>query len=508
VALAVQRQPQLERLAQQLPGLLVERLAPADGAQRQEQARLHLGLAGQLGLDAARAVGDEVPGGHLLRPASQGIALLEHLHQKPQDLLGAACLRRLGARLPHGGGQPGQQRQDHQGGGPQAEAVTARELEGAIPRPLRPRGHGMAREIALEVVRQRSGRGVPLPRVRAQRHEHDGVEVARQPPPLGGGRRRRRGRRLRLPAGGPLAAQQLVEDHAQRVDVGRGGHRLAAELLGGRVLGREQARPRPRGQGGLGRVLGAQQLGDAEVQELEVPGGDDQDVRGLQVAVDHQVVMGVLHRLADAAQQREAGLQRQPARLAVGDDGLALHVLHGEIGATVLAHAPVEEACDRRVLQARQDLPLAPEALQHLRRVQAPLDELDGGALVEPAVPPLGQVHHTHAAPAQLAHHPPGPDPLRRLLRGIGLGQGLRQRGDDGPRRLGQEALRAPVRGQQHQHLRPQLGIIAAAGGDEPGPLLFGALQQPVHQVRDAGPGRRGQWRRHPEPSGCSSFRR
>ena len=74
--------------------------------------------------------------------------------------------------------------------------------------------------------------------------------------------------------------QRLVEDAAERVDVGAGVHRLAADLLGGGVVdaAHEQA---GLGQGVLGGVLG-----EAEVGEVDVLLGADQDVGGLDVAVD------------------------------------------------------------------------------------------------------------------------------------------------------------------------------------------------------------------------------
>ena len=99
----------------------------------------------------------------------------------------------------------------------------------------------------------------------------------------------------------PPAGEQLVEQHAQRVDVGGGGHRLAAHLLGAGVLGRHQLQP---GRGRRQRLpghLGIEQLGDAEVEQLGHAVLGDQDVGRLDVAVDDQVLVRVLHRRRPAA---------------------------------------------------------------------------------------------------------------------------------------------------------------------------------------------------------------
>ena len=49
----------------------------------------------------------------------------------------------------------------------------------------------------------------------------------------------------------------------------------------------------------LGRAVGVEQLRDAEVEELGHAVLGHQDVAGLEVAVDDQVAVGVLHGVAD-----------------------------------------------------------------------------------------------------------------------------------------------------------------------------------------------------------------
>ena len=156
------------------------------------------------------------------------------------------------------------------------------------------------------------------------------------------------------------SGDELVQDRAERVDVGGGRDRLAAHLLGAGVLGREQVRP---GAGGrVGGALIGEQLGDAEVQQLGRALLGHQDVRWLEVAV-HESASG-----ARAAPRRtpgeelDAGAHREVALVGEARDGPPLHQLHDEVRQAVVGGAAVEEAHNPGVLEGRQDLALGPEA--------------------------------------------------------------------------------------------------------------------------------------------------
>ncbi len=78
-----------------------------------------------------------------------------------------------------------------------------------------------------------------------------------------------------------FARNRFVANHSQRVDVaGRAGI-LAERLLGRDVLGGAHH------HAGLGHRCRIDGLGDTEVGDLDLPGGGDQDVARLDVAV-HQ----------------------------------------------------------------------------------------------------------------------------------------------------------------------------------------------------------------------------
>jgi hypothetical protein len=104
---------------------------------------------------------------------------------------------------------------------------------------------------------------------------------------------------LRRPSG-----EHRVKHGAERVDIGGGGVRLPATLLRAGVVGREPAIDRVRQI--AGRV---EQLGDAEVEQLRLARLVDQDVRGLDVAMDDEMPMGVGHRIAPRYLETHDGLR-------------------------------------------------------------------------------------------------------------------------------------------------------------------------------------------------------
>ena len=138
------------------------------------------------------------------------------------------------------------------------------------------------------------------------------------------------------------------------------------------------------------------------------------------------------HRAAGLVEQLEARRDRQPAPIAVLGERRATHELHREIGPAVLGDAAVEQPRDVGVLEARQDLALAHEALAHRVRADAAPDQLERHLLLERAVGAFGEVDGPHAAAADLARAggrgrsasppPRAPRPRRRAA-----GRGARQ---------------------------------------------------------------------------------
>ncbi len=138
-----------------------------------------------------------------------------------------------------------------------------------------------------------------------------------------------------------LTAQQLVEQDAQRVDVGGRGNRAAGHLLGRRVARRQHRAAllrQPR------RVLVVHQLRDAEIQELHRPGMVNQHIRRFQIAMHDQVGVRVRHRRQHIEEQAHAARDRQPPFVAVHVNVIALDELEHEVGLAGIGDAGVDQA--------------------------------------------------------------------------------------------------------------------------------------------------------------------
>lgn len=194
----------------------------------------------------------------------------------------------------------------------------------------------------------------------------------------------------------PFSGEELVQHSAQHVDVGRRGHRLTPKLFGRRILRRQRAHVRCRliGQ----RLLGLQELRDAEVQQLHLADPRDEDVRRLQVAVHDEGLVRVLGGVAHDAEQAQPFFDRQPLPVAMSGDRAPVHVLHDEIGRALGREAGIEQASDVRVREPRQDVRLGLEPRRGGERLRRPAKELQRDLLLVLAIGPFGQIHRSHPA--------------------------------------------------------------------------------------------------------------
>ncbi|MEM9593506.1 MAG: hypothetical protein AAGD06_04560 [Acidobacteriota bacterium] len=251
--------------------------------------------------------------------------------------------------------------------------MPTKKLAGPVAEGIGPGPHRPAFEVATDVVRQLLCRTVAPARFLAQRPEDDVVEVpaetaapafVRHPNPAGGnwslaGANRRlfadppfeAASAVPGPVEGAHAGHQLVEQDAEGVHVGGGAEGFPPHLLGARIFEGQEPQPRRRGDGEVGgrrrphrrRGVRFEQLGDAEVQELGAPLLSHQDVAGFDVAVDHQVGVGVLDRGTDLQEEAQPPLDPQAPASAVDIDGLPFDVVHDEVGQAFVGVAAVEE---------------------------------------------------------------------------------------------------------------------------------------------------------------------
>ena len=234
------------------------------------------------------------------------------------------------------------------------------------------------------------------------------------------------------------AGQQLVEDHAQGVDVGTGVdiHRRRVGLLRRHVSRSADDRA------GVGEALLGElefgRFGDAEVDDLRRgPAVDlgDQDVGGLQIAVDDPLLVGVLDRLADGHEQLQPGPHREPLLVAELGDRNALDQLHHKEGLAGRGGAAVVNAGDVGVIHQGQRLAFGVEAGQHRSRIHADLDQFQG----HPPLDRLGLL-----GPVDRAHAPFSEDFEQRVSAGDDLvrDEPVAGAGRSGARDRGDRALR------------------------------------------------------------------
>ena len=180
-----------------------------------------------------------------------------------------AAVRRLAGRWARGARRAG-------------GAVATRRLQAAVARAQRRRGRPRRRRARAGTrPRRRSGSAgpwrAPAATTASSAGVTSGLSCAGRPRLLGDLLQRHGHRRVGLerdPAG-----ERLVEDHPDRVEVGRRGHVEALRLLRRQVLGRPEHRSRLRDLRGSG-------AGDAEVGHPGAPLTVDEHVLWLEIAVD------------------------------------------------------------------------------------------------------------------------------------------------------------------------------------------------------------------------------
>ena len=442
--------------------------------------------------------------------------------------------------LQQGKGQRAGQRHDGRCGDQHAAAVA----HGKAAQPVGARvglgAHRLVRGPAAQVFGEVGRRRVARVGVALQRLGQDGVQVAAQFARqrafgAAAGLRRRRadggagplqlafgdgqfhlGRCVQARDVGPHAAQQFEEHHAQRVDVGGGGQGFAQHLLGGGV-GRCHDAAGGLGEGGggavcrvgsrgLGRIAGVavrrgQQLGDTEIEQPHLSVGGNEDVAGLEVAVDDQPRVRVLQRVQHLAEQRHALRGAQAAGVAPAVDGQAVNAFHRQPGRAVVGHASVVKPRDVGVAQPRQDVAFADKARHQLRARAVAQRQLQCHLARGLGVSACGPPHGGHATAAQQFTEHPGAD-----LRAAGQAFGQQPGGARHLRTACQPVvLGARVVGFQHVAQPGGHGRLVAVQPGQPGGQ-FGSRQvaRGVEQGRHAQPGLRGdggrRQSRHAQP--------
>ena len=384
-----------EEVTAQGEALDQERLRPIQNPQFEidlahgvQELRLGEGLAPQIAQDAVGTEIENLAHGDGLAQSLGGVGRAQHLDQEGERLARLVPLLGRTALLDQGGaGEDRQPDREHQRRRDRL-AVPVEQLAGAVEHAGAARPNRLPAQVAIQVGGQLLDRGIAPLGLLAERHQDDVIQVSaqRSRSPRGAcaalaaecraaGRWRvdladgagEVGGRAHVGSVRVVLGEELVEQHAERVHVGRRGQGLAANLLRAGARGREHPGVARRGLGAARDQGRGQELGEPEVEEDRLAFLVDQDVRGLQVAVHHQAAVGVVHGVADLAHQADALDEGEPALRAVEVDGLPVHELGRHVGPAVGGAAGVDQARDARMVQASEHLQLGGEALDHRR---------------------------------------------------------------------------------------------------------------------------------------------
>ena len=176
-----------------------------------------------------------------------------------------------------------------------------------------------------------------------------------------------------------LAGEQVVEEDADGLEVGRGRDGLALELLGAGTLRGEGAKGLGEGIG-KAELGGVEHLGDAEVEDLDGARESDEDVGRLEVAVDDEAAVGSGDRVEELDDEAQAVVQVRMT-VAVAVEGLALDVVHDKVRESGAGGAGVDEADDVGVTEGGEGFLFGLEAAGDFLVGHAVEEELDGGAV-------------------------------------------------------------------------------------------------------------------------------
>lgn len=177
------------------------------------------------------------------------------------------------------------------------------------------------------------------------------------------------------------AGQQLVQQDSERVDVATGVDvpRAEAGLLGAHVFQSTDHIAHLSLKGFFGQRE-PDSLGDTEIDDLDfslpITFGDE-DVGRLDIAMNDALLVGMLDRSADLHEELDSLSDVELTAVAIGRDGLAVDVLHDEVGQAFVRHPCVIHLCDVSMTHQGEGLALGREAVESFARAKPWFENLE-----------------------------------------------------------------------------------------------------------------------------------
>lgn len=144
--------------------------------------------------------------------------------------------------------------------------------------------------------------------------------------------------------------------------------------------------------------LGIQKFRDAKVEQLRDAVLRDQNVGGLQVAMNDEMLMRVVNRGADLLNECQTRRRGELIAIAVVIDPQPFDILHGDERSSVGRVTAIEQARDVGMIEPRQDLPFGAKARSQIGMEQTTCDDFQSDLLLILIVRALGEIDGAHAA--------------------------------------------------------------------------------------------------------------
>src|SRR6185369_2664000 len=97
--------------------------------------------------------------------------------------------------------------------------------------------------------------------------------------------------------------------------------------------------------------------------KLHLAGMTNQDIRRLEVPMNHRLLMSVRHRFQNAKKQPDASPDVQLVAIAIAVDVIAVDVLEHQIGLTSGGNPRIQKPRDVRVRQSAENAAFAAEPM-------------------------------------------------------------------------------------------------------------------------------------------------
>ena len=178
-----------------------------------------------------------------------------------------------------------------------------------------------------------------------------------------------------------LSGEELVEEDAQRIDVCGRSRLFSAERFGSDVARGAEDEPGRRAD-----ALVTGPAGDSEVEDLDLAGGRDHQVLGLDVTVDHALHVSALQTPRDLHDQRRRIAPGEPSTVEPPAECLTFHELVDDPGSLLLG-TMVDEADDGRMMEHGRDAGLGRESSDCIASLdELPAQQLDHHMTIELAL--------------------------------------------------------------------------------------------------------------------------